>query len=86
MAHVEQLEQITTALDTHPDYKIVLRMPSDCVEKKPNIREEARWLRDHVFDDYEVTQESEALDARVLFSDRRGKVAQKRVPAMKKVA
>lgn len=54
--------------------------------KRPDIRDEAYWLRDHVFGGHEVTLEFEALDAKVLFSDRRGEVAHKRVPAMKRAA
>ena len=54
--------------------------------KKADIRDEAYWLRDHVYGGREVTLEFEALDAKVLFSDRRGEVAHKRVPAMKKAA
>ena len=54
--------------------------------KKADIRDEAYWLRDHVYGGREVTLEFEALDAKVLFSDRRGEIAHKRVPAMKKAA
>lgn len=54
--------------------------------KKADIREEAYWLRDHVYGSREVTLEFEALSATVLFSDRRGEVAHKRVPALMKAA
>lgn len=54
--------------------------------KKPDIRDEAAWLRDHVFGGRDVVLEFEALDAKVRFSTRRGEVAFKRVPAMKKAA
>jgi DNA polymerase III subunit epsilon len=54
--------------------------------KKADVREEAYWLRDHIYGGREVTLEFEALDAKVLFSNRRGQVARKRVPPMKLAA
>jgi DNA polymerase-3 subunit epsilon len=54
--------------------------------KKPDIREEAYWLRDHIFGGREVMLEFEVLSANVLFSDRRGKVAHKLVPALRQAA
>lgn len=53
---------------------------------KADVREEAYWLRDHIYGGREVTLEFEALDAKVQFSNRRGEVARKRVPPMKLAA
>jgi DNA polymerase-3 subunit epsilon len=84
------------AIGSHFDFKDVLKANGYAWEpqrrcwhlmvKKPDLREAVYWLRDNVYGGREVTLEFEALDAKVLFSDRRGKVAQRSVPAMKKAA
>lgn len=84
------------AIGSHFDFKDALKAHGyawdpqrrcwNIMVKKPDLREEVYWLRDNVYGGREVTLEFEALDAKVLFSDRRGEVARKRVPPTKLAA